>query len=64
MDNVPIYTYSVLGKLVKKIYFGCLHILPYSPFLSSTEEVWSKVKGGIKRHTLRVDDELTKRTIC
>ncbi|ORE00707.1 hypothetical protein BCV72DRAFT_172948, partial [Rhizopus microsporus var. microsporus] len=41
----------------------CIYLPPYSPFLNSIEEFWSKVKTGVRRTLLTADDRLTDR-IC
>jgi transposase len=63
MDNAPIHTPLKLRELVESRGYKCLYLPPYSPFLNPIEELWSKVKAGVRRTALTADDRLSDR-IC
>lgn len=61
MDNAPINMPIFVSNLVEKRRCKSLFLPPYSPFLSPIREFQSKIKAGVRRTPLRVDDNLTDR---
>ncbi|KAG1152233.1 hypothetical protein G6F37_002253 [Rhizopus arrhizus] len=58
-NNAPIHKPKVIKTLVEERGHRCIYLPPYSPFLNSIEEFWSKVKAGVRRTPLTADDRLT-----
>jgi len=63
MKNAPIHTPVRVRVLVESRGYQCVYLPPYSPFLNPIEEFCSKVKAGVRRNALTVDDRLSYR-IC
>jgi transposase len=63
MDNAPIHTPSKFREVVEQRGYNCLYLPPYSPYLNPIEELWAKIKAGIRRNELRADERLSNR-IC
>ena len=59
MDNAPIHTPLKLRELVESRGYKCWYLPPYSLFLNPIEELWSKVKAGVRRTALTADDRLS-----
>jgi transposase len=63
MDNALIHTPVKVRELVESRGYQCLYLPLYSPFLNPIEELWSKVKAGVRGIALTADDRLSDR-IC
>ncbi|CEJ00962.1 hypothetical protein RMCBS344292_18454 [Rhizopus microsporus] len=63
MDNAAIHKVTEVQSLIKSRGYKATYLPPYSPFLNSIELFWSKVKDGIRRDCLTVDDNLSARII-
>jgi transposase len=63
MDNAPIHTPSKFREVVEQRGYNCLYLPPYSPYLNPIEELWVKIKAGIRRNEIRADERLSNR-IC
>jgi transposase len=64
MDNAPIHTSSEIQNLIESRGYKCVYLPPYSPFLNTIEEFWSKVKAGIERECLSATDNLSQRIVA
>ena len=63
MDNAAIHKTQKVKDAVEKEGFH-IHYLPhYSSFLNPMAGFWSKLKAGVKRHLLTLDDTLLLRII-
>lgn len=59
-DNAPIHTTFAENKLRDEGYVP-LRLLSWSPFLNPMEEMFSKLKAGVKKHSLTSHDNLLTR---
>ncbi|KAG1501876.1 hypothetical protein G6F46_007029 [Rhizopus delemar] len=59
-DNAPIHTTMVENNLRDAGYVP-LKLPPWSPFLNPIEEMFSKLKAGVKKHSLTSHDDLLAR---
>lgn len=63
MGNAAIHKVHEVQSLIETRGYKATYLPPYSPFLNPIELFWSKLKGGIRRDCLTVDDNLTTRII-
>ena len=63
MDNAAIHKVTEVQSLIESRGNKVTYLPPYSPFSSLIELFWSKVKDGIRRDCLTVDDNMSARII-
>jgi transposase len=63
MDNAPIHRPKDIEELITNRGYKCVYLPPYSPFLNPIEEMWSKVKGLVRRAPFDSKDTLTPRIL-
>jgi hypothetical protein len=61
MDNAPIHRSTEVAELITSRGYKCMYLPPYSPFLNPIEEMWSKIKFGVRRDELTDKDLLIPR---
>ena len=61
MDNAPIHTSEEVKTLITSRGYHCVYLPPYSPFLNPIEEMWSKIKLGVRRDEVSNKDTLIPR---
>ena len=61
MDNAPIHTSQDVQNLITSRGYHCIYLPPYSPFLNPIEEMWSKIKLGVRREEVTTKDTLIPR---
>ncbi|KAI5959936.1 uncharacterized protein KGF55_005168 [Candida pseudojiufengensis] len=55
MDNASIHKNASIQRIIESHGFKCLYLSPFSPELNPIEQVWSMLKGKVRRHTLEKD---------
>lgn len=63
MDNAPIHRSPEVQNLISSRGYRCIYLPPYSPFLNPIEEMWSKIKFGVRRNDLTDKDTLVPRIV-
>lgn len=63
MDNAPIHRSPEIQDLISSRGYKCMYLPPYSPFLNPIEEMWSKIKFGVRRDQLTDKDTLAPRIV-
>ncbi|KAG1438143.1 hypothetical protein G6F56_012772 [Rhizopus delemar] len=63
MDNAPIYRSPEVQNLIFSRGYRFIYLPPYSPFLSPIEEMWPKIKFGVRRNDLTDKDMLMPRIV-
>jgi transposase len=58
MDNSSIHTVEGIKELIEAAGAGLLYLPPYSPDLNPIEEMWSKIKAGLRGARARAYEEL------
>ncbi|OAD67627.1 hypothetical protein PHYBLDRAFT_151142 [Phycomyces blakesleeanus NRRL 1555(-)] len=61
MDNVPIHKANEMKDFIFSRGYKCAYLLVYSPFLNPIEEMWSKIKFGVRREEITESDGLILR---
>lgn len=61
MDNAPIHTSTDVKNLIASRGYNCMYLPTYSPFLNPIEEMWSKIKFGVRREEVTTKDTLIPR---
>ncbi|OAD69431.1 hypothetical protein PHYBLDRAFT_66346 [Phycomyces blakesleeanus NRRL 1555(-)] len=61
MDNASIYKTDEVKDFISSRGYKCIYLSVYSPFLIPMEEMWSKIKFGIRREEITESDELILR---
>lgn len=63
MDNAPIHKSLDVQAMISSRGYKCMYLPTYSPFLNPIEEMWSKVKMGVRRSEVSDKDKLTQRIL-
>lgn len=63
MDNAPIHKAQEVKDLITLRGYKYMYLPTYSPFLNPIEEMWSKIKFGVRRGELTNQDSLLPRTV-
>lgn len=63
MDNAPIHKSTAVETLIISRGYKLAYLPTYSPFLNPIEEMWSKIKFGVKRNEVTDRDTLIPRIV-
>ncbi|KAG1473327.1 hypothetical protein G6F56_001016 [Rhizopus delemar] len=63
MDNTPIHRSPEMQNLISSRGYRCIYLPLYSPFLNPIEEMWSKIKFGVRRNDLTEKGTLVPRIV-